>query len=228
MAAYSSGRLLVAGAHGPAVTQTVTGIFTRVAAAQGTRLQVEDVVPLSDEDPRGLSGFYLLFGLTLAGFIFGQTSHMYSKALSPRLRLVQALSFATLAGLAGALIAGPLIGVMPGPFLAVAGILVLLALAVALVTMSFTRLLSDPGIALSTILLVILGNAASGGAVSAYFLPDGFRQLSPWMPPGAATRALADVAYFDASTAWPPVLILLAWGAGALLLLFVADRQRGE
>lgn len=230
VAAYLPGQadLLVAGAQGTAVTQVVTGIFTGVAGAQGARLQADDVVPLSAQDPRGFSAFYVIFGVTLAGFIFGQTSHLYSKRLSLRLRLVQALLFGVLAGLAGALIAGPLIGVLPGPFLALAGILVLLALTTALVTMSFTALLGDPGIALATVLLVILGNATSGGVVPASFLPGGFRQLSPALPPGAATRALGRVDYFDPGAALGPVAVLVAWALGGLLLLVVVtgNRQR--
>ena len=222
------GRLLVAGAQGTAVTQVVTGIFTRVAGAQGTRLQAEDVVPLSAQDPRGLSAFYVIFGVTLAGFIFGQTSHLYSKRLSLGLRLAQALLFGVLAGLAGALIAGPLMGVLPGSFLALAAILVLLALTTALVTMSFTALLGDPGIALATLLLVILGNATSGGVVAATFLPGGYRQLSPALPAGAATRALGRVDYFHsgAAAARGPVAVLAAWALGGLLLLVVVSGRR--
>jgi hypothetical protein len=222
-------RLLVAGAQGTAVTQAETGIFTGAAQAQGTRLQVDDVVPLSAEDPRGFSGFYVIFGVTLAGFIFGQTSHLYSKRLSLGLRLIQALLFGVLAGLAVALIAGPLLGVLPGPFLALAGILVLLALATGLVTMSFTALLGDPGIVLATLLLVILGNATSGGVVAAYFLPGGYRQLSPALPPGATTEALRRVDYFDPGAAFGPVAMLAAWALGGLLLLvsvLVAGRRR--
>jgi hypothetical protein len=222
-------RLLVAGAQGTAVTQAETGIFTGAAQAQGTRLQVDDVVPLSAADPRGLSGFYVIFGVTLAGFIFGQTSHLYSKRLSLGQRLIQALLFGVLAGLAGALIAGPLLGVLPGPFVALAGILVLLALATALVTMSLTALLGDPGIVLATLLLVILGNATSGGVVAAYFLPGGYRQLSPALPPGATTEALRRVDYFDPGAAFGPVAMLAAWALGGLLLLvsvLVAGRRR--
>src|SRR6266511_3696 len=229
VAAYlpgQGGRLLVAGAQGTAVTQVVTGIFTGVAGAQGARLQADDVVPLSAEDPRGFSGFYVIFGVTLAGFIFGQTSHLYSKRLSLGLRLAQALLFGLLAGLAGALIAGPLIGVLPGPFLALAGILVLLALATGLVTMSFTALLGDPGIALATLLLVILGNATSGGVVAASFLPGGFRQLSPALPTGAATKALGHMDYFDPGAALGPVAVLAAWALGGLLLLVVVTGNR--
>lgn len=221
-------RLLVAGAQGTAVTQTVTGVFTGVVQGQGggTRLQVEDVVPLSAEDPRGSSGFYVIFGVTLAGFIFGQTSHLYSRRLSLGQRLVQALGFAVLAGLAGALTAGPLFGVLPGSFAALAGILALLALATALVTMSLTALLGDPGIVVATLLLVILGNATSGGVVAASFLPAGFRQLSPALPAGAATQALGRVDYFDAGAALGPLVVLAAWALGGLLVLVVVVSGR--
>lgn len=219
-------RLLVAGAQGPAVTQAVTGIFTQVAQGQGAGLQVDDVVPLSAEDPRGFSGFYVIFGVTLAGFIFGQTSHTYSRRLSLGSRLIQALLFAVLAGLAGALLAGALLGVLPGPFAALAGILVVLALASALVTMALTALLGDAGIVVATLLLVIVGNATSGGVVAASFLPGGFRQLSPLLPPGAATTALRRVDYFDAGAALGPVGVLSAWALGGLLVLAVVSRMR--
>lgn len=226
VAAYlPGGRLLLAGAHGPAVTQAVTGIFTDVAAVEGAPLQVTDVVPLTAADPRGLSSFYLLFGITLAGFIFGQTSHMYSKQLTTTRKLVQAVVFAALVGLAGAFIAGPMIDVQPGSFVVVAGILILLALVTALVTQGFTALLGDPGILVSTLLLVILGNATSGGAVPASFLPSGFRWLSPLLPPGAATEALNEVAYFDPDAAWQPMGVLVLWAIGAVALVVLAYRR---
>jgi hypothetical protein len=223
-----AGRLLVAGAQGTAVTQAVTGIFTAAAQGQGARLQVGDVVPLSAEDPRGYSGFYVVFGVTLAGFVFGQTSHAYSRRLPLGHKLVQVLGFAVLAGLAAALVAGPLLGVLPGPLLAIAGILVLLALATAAVTMSLAALLGDPGIVLATLLLVILGNATSGGVVSASFLPGGFRQLGPVLPAGAAIRALGRVDYFHsgAAAALGPVTVLAAWVLGGLLLLVVVSGRR--
>src|SRR4029450_1682250 len=107
----------------------------------GAGLRVEDVVPLSADDPRGFSAFYVVFGVTLAGFVFGQTSHAYSRRLPLGHKLVQVLGFAVLAGLAAGRVAGPLLGVLRGPLLAIAGILVLLALATAAVTMSLAALL---------------------------------------------------------------------------------------
>src|SRR6266545_1395494 len=182
---------------GTAVTQAVTGIFTAAVRGQGARLQVDDLVPLSAEDPRGFSGFYVIFGVTLAGFIFGQTSHLYSKGLPLGHTLIQALGFAVLVGL-----------------------------ATALVTRSFTALLGDPGIVLATLLLVILGNATDGGVVAASFLPGGFRQLSPALPTGAATDALRRVDYFDPAAALGPVAVLAVWALAGLFLLVVMTGRR--
>ncbi len=228
VASYQPGpspTLLVAGAHGPATVQTVVGVFQGVATAQGDQLRVADVVPLTKEDPRGFSIFYLIFGITLGAFIYGQTSHLYSKGLSLAGKLAQALTFAVAAGVAGAVVAGPMFHVVPGPGVAVAAILALLAGAAGVLTMLFTRYLGDPGIALSTLLVVILGNATSGGAVPAAFLPDGFRQISPLLPPGAATNALRDIAYFDPANILPAVLVLSGWTVGALLLLLLGNRK---
>jgi hypothetical protein len=168
----------------------------------------------------------VVFGVSLAGFIFGQTSHTYSRRLPLGRRLVQALLFAVLAGLAGALLAGPLLGVLPGPVLALAGVLVLLGLATALATMSLTALLGDAGVVVATLLLVILGNATSGGVVAASFLPGGYRQLSPLLPPGAAITALRRVDYFGSVAVLGPVVVLAAWALGALLLLAVVAGGR--
>lgn len=114
-------------------------------------------MPLTPQDPRGLSLFYLVFGITLGAFIFGQTSHLYGKRLSAYGKLAQVLSFAVPVGLIGAVIAHTWIRVLPGPLLAIAGVLALLALAVGLLTVALTELLGDPGIAIATLIAVILG-----------------------------------------------------------------------
>jgi hypothetical protein len=94
--------------------------------------------------------------------------------------------------------------------------------------MALTALLGDPGIVVATLVLVILGNATSGGVVAASFLPGGFRQLSPLLPPGAATTALRRVDYFDPGGALGPVVVLVAWALGGLLLVAVRGRRRAR
>ncbi|HEY5985216.1 MAG TPA: hypothetical protein VIV12_02355 [Streptosporangiaceae bacterium] len=218
--------LWVASAQGLAVSQTVTGIFTGVSDATGSRLEVVDVVPLARGDPRGLSLFYLVFGITLGAFIFGQTSHLYAKRLSASGKLIQALSFAVPLGLTGAVIAHTWLRVQPGPLLTIAGVLALLALAAGLFTIALTELFGDPGIAVATLVAVILGNVVAGGATPVYFLPAGFRHLTPALPSGAATQALRHLAYFDPGAAARPVLVLAAWAAVSAVVTAVLARRR--
>ena len=82
-------------------------------------------------------------------------------------------------------------------------ILTLLVGAVALITQAATSALGDPGILVSTLLLLTLGNAASGGAIPVPFLPDGLRQVAGLLPPGAAVRALQEAAAIPDAAAGP-------------------------
>lgn len=215
--------VLVAGAGGAATAQAVTAVGTGLAG--GDEVTVRDLAPLPATDPRGLGGFYLVFGMVLAAFIFGQTNHLYSRGLPLRLRLAQTAVISPGAGLLGALIAGPPVGATTAPFGTVAVVLTLLVAAVALFTQAVTSLLGDPGILVSTLLLLTLGNAAGGGAVPVPFLPDGLRQAAGFLPPGAAVRLLQDAAAFPRSGLAAPTLVLLAWCVAGLAGLGAAYRR---
>lgn len=214
--------VLVAGVGGAATAQAVTGV---AADLTGAPVEVRDLAPLPPTDPRGLGGFYLVFGMVLSAFIFGQTNHLYSRALSLRLRLAQTAVVAPAAGMLGALIAGPVAGATTAPFPMVAVVLTLLVAAVALFTQAATSALGDPGILVSTLLLLTLGNAASGGAIPVPFLPDGLRQIAGLLPPGAAVRALQDAAAFPQADPVAPYVVLLAWCAAALGVLVAVYRR---
>lgn len=207
-----SAELLVSSAHGAVATRTIEGMFAAVA---GHPLPTEDVVPVSKEDPNGVSVFYLIFGVTLGAFLFGQAGFATAPHLPARMKLAQTAVFAVLLGLVAALIARVWIGMMPGPVLAETGVLILLAATVGLFTIALTTLLKDAGVAVSTLVALILGTAISGGPVPADFLPTGFAVFSGTLPPGAAVNALRDLAYYDAGSAYGPILIMAAWLAVA-------------
>ena len=217
--------VVVAAAAGAATAQALTDILAAVA---GVPVEVRDVAPLPLTDPRGLGGFYLVFGMVLAAFIFGQTNHLYSRGLPLRLRLAQTAVISLAAGALGAVIAGPVVGATTASVAVVAEILILLVAAVALFTQAVTTVLGDAGILVATLLLLTLGNAASGGAIPVAFLPAGLREIAELLPPGAAVRALQDASAFPQADPRWPYFVLLCWVALGLLVLLAAYRGRSR
>jgi len=88
------------------------------------------------------------------------------------------------------------------------------------------------GTGLAALVFVVVGNAVSGGTVPFAFLPDGFRQVAPWLPNGAIVSAARDVVYLPGSDLAHPLLVLGIWLAGSLAvlacvdLLHLAERRR--
>jgi hypothetical protein len=80
-----------------------------------------------------------------------------------------------------------------------------------------------PGTGLAALAFVFIGNAVSGGTVGFAFLPDGFRQVAPWLPNGAIVSAARDVVYLPDSGIGHPLLVLGIWLAGSLLTLACVD-----
>jgi uncharacterized phage infection (PIP) family protein YhgE len=89
-----------------------------------------------------------------------------------------------------------------------------------------------PGTGLAALVFVFIGNAVSGGTVPFAFLPDGFRQVAPWLPNGAIVSAARNVVYLPQSNLGHPLLVLGIWLAGSLAvlacvdLLHLAERRR--
>ncbi len=221
-------QLLGSSAHGATAYHALEGIFTGVAAARGAQLQVIDVVPAVPADPNGVSIFYLIFGMTLGAFVFGQTIFLVGKRLTAQQKLLATLVFAVVLGVIGGLIAQTWSHVLPGSLLAVGGIMVFLAAAIGAFTVAMTMLLGDGGVAISTITGLILGTAVSGGPVPADFLPSGFAFFSSALPPGATVTALRDIAYYNAADAVRPLGVLTAWLVISVLVILVTGALRGR
>jgi hypothetical protein len=80
-----------------------------------------------------------------------------------------------------------------------------------------------PGTGLAALVLVFVGNAVSDGTVPFAFLPDGFRQVAPWLPNGAIVSAARDVVYLPGSDLVHPLLVLGIWLAASLVVLAAVD-----
>lgn len=220
LGANGHARIFTAGAAGSALEQVVATALGRVAAAAHARASVRDVVPPSGADRSGLVTFVFELGL-LVPSVVGSVG-LYLIGLRRRVwwRVTAAWLFAALVAAFGTLIVATGFGALPGHWAAIFGIGMLGALAFVLAISAAQATLGLPATALMAIVLVFVGNAASGGSVPTAMLPGVYRQLSPWLPNGAIVHAVRAVVYFGGHGLGQPLLALALWtGASVVVLL---------
>jgi hypothetical protein len=206
--------LHVASAAGP----TVSALLIQVAQQSGESPAVVDVVPAPPDDPRGAgfaAGFLPLVMTSVGagiGLVFAVRAHLA--------RLVGVVLFAVGAGLVAA---GALhwLGVLTGGYLAAAGAIGLLTLAVSAALSGLGALLGRPGIGLGVLTVFLLGNPISGVTAAPELLPQPWGAIGQYLPPGAGGSLLRSMAFFDGAGGMRPALVLGAWALGGLLLTAV-------
>ncbi|MFJ8029710.1 hypothetical protein [Streptomyces sp. NPDC096032] len=219
-------RLEVGGANGQSTTTAVKSLISAYAHRSGQRVTTVDVVPFVRFDSRGLAGFYLAFGVTLAGFVLAQNV----LGLANRLHLHHRfwlLSGASVAiGIVATVIAGPILGAVPAPVMPLAFALTLLAGAAAFTTKLLGTYLGPVGVPVATLLLLTVGNSTSGAAIGPDLLPSAAHAVSALLPPGAAVRAVTDLSYFHGAQAVQPLATLALWAVIAAILVGLRPRLR--
>jgi hypothetical protein len=217
-------QLLYAGANGPGVTGTLEGAFGAVAAHSHVTLETQDVVPSASGDTRGLGIFYAGFGIVLGAFLIGLISAQMAPRLQLRWRLLSVGIFAIVAGSAVALIAGSSgYNVLPGNFFATMPVVVLLAAATASGTLLFMKIGGAAGTFLASLIMLILGNATSGGVLPAAYLPGWLHPFSEVLPAGVGLRALFGESYFNGDGYVSGLIILAVWIVASLGLVALLD-----
>ncbi|MFI1396482.1 DUF3533 domain-containing protein [Streptomyces sp. NPDC020681] len=226
-------RLLVASASGASLTQALTEAVAVTQKAQRRTVNVVDMVPGAPGDARGLSGFYLVVGWCVGGYLCaaslaisaGARPANASRAL---IRLGVLLLYSIAAGLLGAVIAGPVLDALPGSLPALWGLGTLVVFAVGAITLAFQGLAGVVGIGLAILLVVVLGNPSAGGAYPYPLLPTFWQVIGPALPPGAGTFAARSIVYFKGNGANGPMLVLAAWAvAGAAVTLACGKLRAG-
>ena len=193
-----------------AASPTVAAVLTQAASqfSNGQPVTVRDVVPAPPDDPRG------------AGFASGFLPLLLTSAVLSDWninRLVGVLLFAVLAGLVGTALLHWL-GVLTGGYLAEAGALGLLALAVSATVSGLGAALGPAGIGLGALLGFLLGNPISGLTSAPELLPQPWGVVGQFLPPGAGATLLRSVAFFSGARGTVPLLVLACWGVAGLLL----------
>ena len=197
------------------------------AAVADARVRVVDTHPLETTDPSGLDIFYLMLVATIIGFLTVFQVRANAPGLPLRHWTAFVVAFALAASLVLTLLEGPILDRLDLPVLEVCGILALQILAVASFASAMTVLLGRWAILPTWLFFVVLGNSASGGAVSPPLLPEPFAFISQWLPSGATVTSLRDAIYFADYEHARPVLVLATWAVvlfGAMLA--VLHRRR--
>lgn len=201
----------------------------RAATGPTTSLRILDVKPLPTDDPYGLSAFYLILGIVVAGFI-GATFFSLVFGLKPLGKRVwwRILGFAAMALVLGLGEVGVvnLIGPLRGHYLSLVLVSLMLGTTVATITVAAQSLLGIMGGGVAILLFVVLGNPASGGPAATPLLPGFWRTIGPYLPTGAGTDLARNIVYFDANAITRPLLVLTVWLAVALVVAALSTRTR--
>ncbi|MFI9722545.1 DUF3533 domain-containing protein [Streptomyces sp. NPDC052396] len=225
--------LLVAGGAGASLAQAAEAVLTRAEAAEQRTLKVIDVAPQAAGDSRGLTAFYLVVGWCVGGYLCAAILAISAGArpANPHravIRLAALALYAIVAGLLGTVIAGPVLGALPGSIAGLWGLGALVVFAVGALTLALQGLAGIVGIGLAIALVVVLGNPSAGGAYPYPLLPPFWGTIGPALPPGAGTWSARSIAYFGGNALIAPLLVLSAWAVAGSVVTFACAVLRGE
>jgi hypothetical protein len=188
-----------------------------VGAASLPQVTVTDVVPLSQDDPRGTGLAVAGLPLAMGGMIGGVLISLLVSGTWRRLGAI--LAYGAVAGLGLAGILQGWFHILQGNFWANAGAIGLGIIATAAIIVGLNALIGKAGIAVGAVITLFIGNPLSSLTQPKEFLPAPWGDLGQWLVPGASGTLLRDLSYFpDTSTAFP-WLVLTGWAvAGAVLV----------
>jgi hypothetical protein len=226
-------QIFTAGAAGVSVQQAVLAALTGVAHAQGRTVQAVDLVPLPTADRAGQSGFAYQIGLLIPGVIGSVGFFLLGRRARLWVRAAAAASYAVLSAALGVFVLDVVLGALTGSPWALMAVAALAAAAFVLTVAGFHALFGLPGTGLAVVVLLVVGNSINGSTVPVPMLPGGYRQIAPWLPNAAATRAFRDVVYFSGHGLGQPLATLTIWVLVALIILAATDAlhvhlRRGE
>jgi hypothetical protein len=217
--------LLIATGGSPMVAQMLTQIGNGIAAQTGVQLRTEDLAPPTADDPRGAGLAASALPITLAGLLPAVALVLLLKR-EVWTRFVAAVVFAAVAGWTIAALLRYVFGSIDQNFWGVAGGLTLGVLAAGLSMLGLGSLFGRVGLAVGSLLALLLGNPLSALNSAPEMLPSGWGTLGQWLPQGANATLLRSTAFFDGAGATTAIVVLSCWAlAGAVLVAIAAVRQ---
>ncbi|MFC8231055.1 hypothetical protein [Streptomyces sp. NPDC057287] len=218
-----------AAAGGQQATGAITALGDSLAERQSVPVNVHEVVPFPDDDPKGTglasAALPMIFGGILPAVVLLQ---LFPGHAGLRLRLAGVIAFALAAGAAVTAVLQFGIGTLDGNFWLTSLGMGLGMAALAIPFLGLESLFGYAGFGAGSVVMMFLGNPLSGLGTGPYWLPDGWSTLGQLLPPGASGSLLRSNAFFDGTGAGGPLLVLALWALAGLALMVIADRRRGK
>jgi hypothetical protein len=215
VATPSGPKVLVASAASPAVAQALTHAATEAGA------EIEDVVA---SPPAGGALASSLLPLVLAGLLTGVLATAVTA--SPGRRAALVIGGSLLAGITATGIVQGWLDVVDGDWVANAGGLSLMVLAIAAITTGLEALMGKAGILVAALTMVFVGNPFSAVATGPEMLPTPAGVIGQLLPPGAGGNLLRSTGFFDGAGAGEHVAVLAAWALAGFAALAIAALRR--
>ncbi|MCF3130479.1 ABC transporter permease [Streptomyces olivochromogenes] len=189
----------VASAAGASVARVLARSAPAVGRALGIPVQVRDVKPLPATDSQRLALFYITLGSTILGLVGAIQLGVHAQALRPAERIATTVGYSVLGGLWICVMTDWVLGVVRLPFAQSWGICALTMFTAGMIFTAFHTFLGRWAVLPTWLLLVILGNPSSGGAVAWPLLPPVLGFLGRFLPPGASVNAQRNAAVHRAA-----------------------------
>ncbi|WP_394940641.1 hypothetical protein [Psychromicrobium sp. YIM B11713] len=234
--------LLEASAAGPAPLQIMNQLAQNLqqqlslqsaqAAAAGAppspavKLVVTDVVPLAASDARGTGLTAASFPMVLGGMIGGILLSLLLVGVWRR--LAGAALYSLLVGFLAAAVLGPWFGILQGSYLLNVAVIALSAFATAVFIVGVTALLGRVGVAVGSVVTMLIGNPLSAATQPVQFMVEPWGAIGQWFVPGASTTLLRDASYFPESPTLFPWLVLAGWAVLGVLLSLIGHFRNQE
>lgn len=179
-------------------------------------VRVTDVVPLASTDSTGAGLSVSAFPLVLGGMLVGIIVSLLVAGVMRRLAAL--VLGAAGAGLLVVLVLQTWFGVLQGTW----GLNWLGISLAVLGTSSFivgcTALIGPVGIAIGSVLTMLVGNPISGAATPWQFYPEPWGAIGQFLVPGAGATLVRDLSYFPNADLVQPWLVLVGWAVLGLVL----------
>lgn len=218
----------VSGASGSPVAEVLTKAARSAGAQTGLAVTVTDTNPLQAGDPRGLAIFYITLAAVIIGFVGAIQLNVHARELEPAERIAFTGAYALLGGFVIAAVVDWWLGALDLPFVASWLILALTMFTAGMIFTMFNALFGRWAIVPTWGLMVLVGNPASGGAVSWPLLPSPLAQIGRWLPPGASVGAQHTAVYFSGHQHALPFLVLAAWALVACTVFWVRQARQAN